>query len=80
MAISDILQRLKASPNDPLNWKPIIDDVFAEHERAATTEDRVLLLRIYETVMDCVERNMSEGEDVEQFKDWRRRGGDYASN
>lgn len=71
--MSDVLQRLRSLPlGAPLDWRKIREEIHNEHERATTTNQRVTLLGIYQTVMDTVERSGGIArEDLGDFKDAR---------
>lgn len=72
MSASDLLQRLQAAPpGAALDWRKIREEIHDEHERATTTEERVILLGIFKAVMDLIERSDLDHEDLEKFREAR---------
>jgi hypothetical protein len=59
----------------PMEFKKIRDEIHEEHQRATTTEERVILLRIFTDVMDKVERRglslMSWNNYAHRLQDYR---------
>ncbi|GEM_PF-2477738 len=76
MTVADFLHKLLAgvATGAKLDWPRIRDEIHAEHDRAATTQERETLLSVYKTVMDAVERQMRP-EDLEKFR--KTRSEDY---
>lgn len=72
--MSALLQRLQATgPGDSLDWRKIREEIHDEHDRATTTAERVTLLEIFQAVMNQVERSGLSPEDLESFKDARKK-------
>ena len=69
MSAIDLLERLRLMPiGAPMEFKKIRDEIHEEHERATTTEERVILLKIFTAVMDQVERSGLSPNDLEQLR------------
>lgn len=69
MSTNDLLERLRSMPiGAPMEFKKIRDEIHEEHQRATTTEERVILLRIFTAVMDQVERSGLSPDELEQLR------------
>lgn len=66
--IHDLLTELEASVAPTLAWTDTRQRIHDLHQKAETFEERGLLLKIYVTLMDSVEK-MKLVQDVDKFRD-----------
>lgn len=78
MSASELLQRLRSIPPDAeLDFTSIRQEILDQYETATTTNDRVLCLSMFKTVMDTVERHLEQhgkatATQIAEFKEARR--------
>jgi hypothetical protein len=58
MSVHDLIESLaRAGENgEPLDFRAIREQIYEEHDKASSIEDRVRLLKVFNLVMDLVEK------------------------
>ena len=75
MSASDLIDRLeRMSPDQPLNWREIRDEIQREADTPNTPEERVLLLLLFNRTLDQAEREVAP-EKLDELR--KARAADY---
>jgi len=72
--MSAVLDRVLAASagGDPaVNWRSLLEQLHDEHDKATTTEERVQLLEIHDTLMNLIEETDTPEHQIPEFRKFR---------
>jgi hypothetical protein len=73
--MSNVLAKIQAAADSgsSLNWREMRGEIHDEHERSTTPDERANLLSVYVALMDLVENTDVSPDQLDQFRDTRRK-------
>jgi hypothetical protein len=73
MSVNDLIETLKSMDENgqDIDIKTTRERIYKEYEKATTIEDRVTLLKIFNAVMDLVERSGLSPDDLQEYRNAR---------
>jgi len=73
--MSRVLAKIQAAADtgENINWRQLREEIYDEHERATTSEEREHSLAVFTALMDLVDRTDIARENLNQFRETRHK-------